>query len=157
MNIRLSILLFWMGCLVSVAQKSPVKYQGLLWEISGKNLKKPSYLFGTMHVSSKVAFHLGDAFYASIKNADVVALETNPEEMQDDYTQSIFQKVRAAQSRPGNEFLGRNAFTVADSRNLLQAALSYDPEMLNQLLYRSYLTMEEFEENTFFWTYTFIR
>jgi uncharacterized protein YbaP (TraB family) len=149
MKIRLSILLFGVGCLFSVAQNSAVKYQGLLWEISGKNLKKPSYLFGTMHVSSKVAFHLGDAFYTSIKNADVVALETNPDEMQDDYTQSVFQKVRAAQGRRRSGVLARNTFTLSDSRNLLQAALSYDPEMLNQLLYRSYLTMEEFEENTF--------
>src|SRR5574339_856936 len=60
------------------------KYPSLLWEISGNGLKKPSYLFGTMHVSSKVAFHLSDSFYAAIKNTDVVALETNPETWQED-------------------------------------------------------------------------
>ncbi len=149
MKICLSIVFSWVCCITLFAQSSSVKYQGLLWEISGKNLKKPSYLFGTMHVSSKVAFHLGDAFYSSIKNSEVVALETNPEEMQDDYTQSIFQKIRASREPRRAGFLSRDAFTVSDSRSLLQAALSYDPEMLNQLLYRSYLTMEEFEENTF--------
>ena len=55
------------------------KYPSLLWEISGKGMKKPSYLFGTMHVSSKLAFHLADSFFLGIRNADVVALETNPE------------------------------------------------------------------------------
>src|SRR6188768_1075165 len=60
------------------------KYQGLLWEITGNGLKKPSYLFGTMHVSSKLAFHLADSFYIGIRNADIVALETNPESWQED-------------------------------------------------------------------------
>src|SRR5688500_16614138 len=60
------------------------KYPSLLWEISGKGLTKPSYLFGTMHVSSKLAFHLADSFFLGIRNADVVALETNPESWQED-------------------------------------------------------------------------
>ena len=55
------------------------KYPSLLWEITGNGQKKPSYLIGTMHVSSKLAFHLPDSFYIAIKNAQVVALETNPE------------------------------------------------------------------------------
>lgn len=43
------------------AQKN---YQSLLWQISGKGLKKPSYLYGTMHVSNKIAFNLGDSFFS---------------------------------------------------------------------------------------------
>src|SRR5215831_16367016 len=66
------------------------KYQSLLWEITGNGLTRPSYLFGTMHVSDKLVFHLGDSFYNAIKSADVVALETNPETWQDDYSQSVF-------------------------------------------------------------------
>lgn len=149
MKLILNIIFFWITSF-SFAQNLPAtKYQGLLWEISGKGLKKPSYLFGTMHVSSKVAFHLGDAFYTSIKNADVVALETNPDEMLDDYMQSIFLKIRAEQQQSTRSTLSRRAFTVSNYRDLLQLALSYDPEMLNQLLYRSYMAMEDFEENTF--------
>src|SRR5687768_649373 len=60
------------------------KYPSLFWEISGNGLKKPSYLFGTMHVSSKIAFNLSDSFYLAIKNSEVVALETNPETWQED-------------------------------------------------------------------------
>ena len=49
------------------AQKiQPKKYPALLWEITGNGLKKPSYLFGTMHVSSKMVFHLSDSFYFGI-------------------------------------------------------------------------------------------
>ena len=53
--------------------------QGLLWEITGNGLEKPSYLYGTMHVSNKVAFHLSDSFYKAIESVDVVSLEINPE------------------------------------------------------------------------------
>ena len=60
------------------------KYPSLLWEITGNGMKKPSYLFGTMHVSSKLAFHLADSFYLGIRSADMVALETNPESWQED-------------------------------------------------------------------------
>src|SRR5437764_2889491 len=68
------------------------KYKSLLWEITGNGLTRPSYLFGTMHVSDKLVFHLGDSFYTAIKSADVVALETNPETWQDDYSKSVFFK-----------------------------------------------------------------
>src|SRR5215207_1449454 len=60
------------------------KYPSLLWEITGNGAKKPSYLFGTMHVSSKMAFNLSDSFYLAIRSANVVALETNPESWQED-------------------------------------------------------------------------
>ncbi len=74
-------------------KKSEKKYQGLLWEISGNGLTRPSYLFGTMHVSNKLAFHLADSFYNAIKNVDVVALESNPANWQDDYSKpNIFDK-----------------------------------------------------------------
>src|SRR3954468_14866222 len=62
------------------------KYPSLLWEITGKGLSKPSYLFGTMHVSSKMVFHLSDSFYLAIKNADVVALETDMGKWQEDFS-----------------------------------------------------------------------
>jgi uncharacterized protein YbaP (TraB family) len=53
------------------------KQKGLLWQISGNGLKKPSYVYGTMHVSSKIAFHLGDSFYIALSKSDIVALEQN--------------------------------------------------------------------------------
>ena len=53
--------------------------KSLLWEITGNGLTKPSYLYGTMHVSDKIAFHLTDSFFIALKSADVIALESNPE------------------------------------------------------------------------------
>ncbi|MBK9504148.1 MAG: hypothetical protein IPO03_01985 [Bacteroidetes bacterium] len=34
----------------------------LLYEISGNGLIAPSYIYGTMHVSDRIAFHLTDSF-----------------------------------------------------------------------------------------------
>ena len=66
---------FWKEKDKSGKTKPPSRmYQGLLWEISGNGLDKPSYLYGTMHVSKKVAFHLSDTFFIALKNVDKVAL-----------------------------------------------------------------------------------
>lgn len=47
----------------------------LLWEISGKDLKKPSYLFGTFHLLCKDDIHLGTNLQQALKNADEVYFE----------------------------------------------------------------------------------
>src|SRR5262245_32558206 len=70
--------LCWLGTMNAMAQQKPV-YKSLFWEISGNGLKKSSYLYGTMHVSDRVAFHLNDSFFIALKSVDVVALESNPE------------------------------------------------------------------------------
>ena len=79
-------ILFFSDSFAQTTKIKNKKYPSLLWEITGKGMKKPSYLFGTMHVSSKMVFHLSDSFYLGIKNADVVALETNPGTWQDDFS-----------------------------------------------------------------------
>ena len=50
----------------------------LLWEISGNGIAKKSYLYGTMHVSNKIAFHLGDTFFMALDKAELVCLESDP-------------------------------------------------------------------------------
>lgn len=54
------------------------KYQSLLWEISGNGLQKKSYLYGSMHVSDKVSYHLSDAFFTHLQQADIIANESEP-------------------------------------------------------------------------------
>ena len=60
--------------------QSNKKYPTLLWKISGNGIKKPSYLYGTMHVSNRVAYYLSEQFFDALKSVDVVGLETNPGE-----------------------------------------------------------------------------
>ena len=141
------------------AQKNtPKKYPSLLWEITGNGLKKPSYLFGTMHVSSKMAFHLSDSFYHAIKNADAVALELNPDiwqgqmarmdKLKSDYSNYV-------RSSGNGDYLTENSFRLKNYDDELKLALSTEPNVVNNLLYRSYKPREDFEEDTFLDLYIF--
>ena len=67
------------------SQAQEKKYQSLLWEISGNGLQKKSYLYGSMHVSEKVSYHLSDAFFKHLLEADFVANESDPEKWSDLY------------------------------------------------------------------------
>ena len=49
------------------AQNKSGKDIGLLWEITGNGLTKPSYLYGTMHLTNKVAFNLSDSFFNALQ------------------------------------------------------------------------------------------
>ncbi|HEX6333211.1 MAG TPA: TraB/GumN family protein, partial [Flavisolibacter sp.] len=53
----------------------------LLWRISGKNLAKPSYLFGTMHMICADDIALSDSLVAAIGRADKVFLELDMDNM----------------------------------------------------------------------------
>lgn len=53
----------------------------LLWRISGNGLQKPSYLFGTMHLTDKRLFNFTDSVYKAIEKTDGLAIEVNPDEM----------------------------------------------------------------------------
>jgi uncharacterized protein YbaP (TraB family) len=144
-------------------QKPAKRYSSLLWEITGHGLSRPSYLFGTMHVSDKLAFHLGDSFYNALKKVDVVALETNPEHWQDDYSKaSFFGKRRnggfgynSSGYMPGDR-MAITSFAINDYQEAIKAALAVEPSMVNGLLYRTYGTqLDDFEEDTFLDMYIF--
>src|SRR3954467_12185690 len=127
----------------SYSQKTkipPKKYPALLWEITGNGLKKPSYLFGTMHVSSKLVFHLSDSFYQDIRNAEVVALELDPQLWQDQLFR--FQKMQSnlrfyTQGAP-DDFINEGSFQLEKYEDRLKNALSDEPTIINGLLYRTF-------------------
>jgi uncharacterized protein len=56
-------------------KKTPADNNTLLWRISGKNITKPSYLFGTMHMLCADDIRLSDSLTHAIENADNVYLE----------------------------------------------------------------------------------
>ena len=149
-NILFSVLFL---CSVSVSgqKKATAKYPSLLWEITGNGLTKPSYLFGTMHVSSKMVFHLSDSFYLAIKSVDVVALELNPEVWQGEMVNMnrIKENYATFVKPPRGDYINENSFRILKYDDELKAALSSEPTIVNSLLYRSYKEKEDFEEDTF--------
>lgn len=136
---------------VFAQKKYPSKYPSLVWEITGKGLSKPSYLFGTMHVSNKLAFHLSDSFYHAIKSCDAVGLELNPQVWQPEmYRMDDAQRnIKAYTANGANDFLNENSFKLKEYEKLLKLALSEAPAQVNGLLYRSFTPTADFEENTY--------
>src|ERR1043165_946759 len=139
----------------------PDKYPSLLWEITGKGLSKPSYLFGTMHVSSKMVFHLSDSFYLAIKNAQVVALETNPGTWQEDFSRYDlageglknsflrFNQLNRKYSSP-QDYLSINTLKLVSYEKMMEEALYSNPSIINSFLYRSNSEQSsDFEEDTY--------
>ncbi|MFK7970307.1 MAG: TraB/GumN family protein [Bacteroidia bacterium] len=49
--------------------------KSLLWEITGKGLRKPSYLYGTIHLIPKDSFFITDATKERMSEADELVLE----------------------------------------------------------------------------------
>src|ERR1700733_4097378 len=127
------------------------KYPTLLWEITGNGLQKPSYLFGTMHVSSKLVFHLSDSFYLDIKNADVVALELDPQLWQDQLFrfENLQSNLRFYTQGAPNDFINERSFQLERYEDRLKSALSDEPTVINGLLYRTFRTQADFEEDTY--------
>src|SRR5580698_7731264 len=127
------------------------KYPALLWEITGNGLQKPSYLFGTMHVSSKLVFHLSDSFYLDIKNTDVVALELDPQLWQDQLFrfENLQSNLRYYTQGAPSEFINERSFQLEKYEDKLRSALSDEPTVINGLLYRTYRGQADFEEDTY--------
>lgn len=134
------------------------KYPSVLWEISGKGMKQPSYLMGTMHVSNKLAFHLSDSFYRAVRNVRMVALETNPVTWQDDMDKYEVRNFTQAdedgslgnfRSMPA-EYLSIKTLKFYNYNRKIESSLSSNPQTINSLLYRSNGNeSEDFEEDTY--------
>ncbi len=140
------------------------KYPSLLWEITGNGMKKPSYLIGTMHVSSKLAFNLPDSFYIAVKNAQVVALETSPETWQEDMSKYDLGESGYGSSGSAytsylsipNDFLSIKTLKFYKYDTKIERSLYSNPSTINSLLYRTYGNeSSDFEEDTYLDMYIF--
>src|SRR5580692_845730 len=134
------------------AQEKPEKkYPALLWEITGNGLTRPSYLFGTMHVSSKLVFHLSDSFYLDIKSSDIVAFELDPQLWQDQLFrfENMESNLRFYTQGSPNDYVNEKSFQLERYDDRLKSALSDEPTVINGLLYRTYRGQADFEEDTY--------
>jgi uncharacterized protein YbaP (TraB family) len=62
----------------------------LLWKITGKNLRTPSYLFGTMHVYDNKAFDFSDSVLLNLLACDAFAMEVHPDSVMNSLVKMIF-------------------------------------------------------------------
>ena len=126
------------------------KYPSLLWEITGNGLTKPSYLYGTMHVSSKLAYHLSDSFFVALTNVNTVGLESNPDQwLKNMKTIGLLEQLNNPNTYANADFY-KDAFKIElpDNKRYFDI-LSNDPDIINSLLYRNNNNKNDQEESTY--------
>lgn len=135
---------------MALSAQEPNEWNSLLWKITGPDLPKPCYLYGTMHVSNKVAYHLTEQFFTALDACEVVALEMDPEQW---LPEMVSSPLLAAMGGDRYQMLHdryRDAFGLdLPDRGRLREVLAHDPQMVNQLLYRMNERASDFEESTF--------
>lgn len=127
------------------------KYPSLLWEISKPGNKKKGYLYGTMHVSRKLAFRLSDTFFRALNAAEVVALETDPGNWikymaEDRQGPSPWQQwMNNASSRDYY-----NAWSITHPSNKsLEYLIRHEESLADAMLYRRDERQADFSEDTY--------
>jgi len=138
-------LLFSVCFCMSSAQEA----NSLLWEISGNGLQQSSYLYGTMHVSRRIAFRLDDVFYEALDKSEVIALESDPANWLD--TDALSSLMGYGQ---GTGFYAKgfyqHSFAMANPRKEDMASyIAFNDSQVNGILYRSGGTSDDFEEETY--------
>lgn len=121
----------------------------LLWEISGNGLKQSSYLYGTMHVSKKIAFRLDDVFFEALDKSEIIALESDPDTWLDNEIQQGSDSHGFGYGFDSKGFY-REAFVLnpPDIKDLA-AYLAFDDRLINNILYRTNEYAQNFEEETY--------
>jgi uncharacterized protein YbaP (TraB family) len=66
---------FFFSLFLISAQTKKENYNSLLWRISGNGLKKPSYIYGTIHITDKRVFYFTDSLYKSLEQCEGFAAE----------------------------------------------------------------------------------
>lgn len=69
-------ILFVLSILLSFSLSA--QYNSLLWKITGNGLKKPSYLYGTMHTSDARVFNFSDSLMPFFNASKAYAMELDP-------------------------------------------------------------------------------
>ncbi|WP_430907297.1 TraB/GumN family protein [Maribacter sp. 2-571] len=141
----LQLLLLFIFCGSITAQET----NSLLWEISGNGLDQTSYLYGTMHVSRRIAFRLDDVFYEALDKSEVVALESDPGTwLENDDLMGL--GGYGSQNGFYTKGFYMYPFRVENPRKDEMAAyLAFNDSRVNGILYRSNSYAQDFEEETY--------
>ena len=135
----------------SILGISQQKYQSLLWKISGNGLEKESYLYGTMHVSKKVAFRLDDVFFDALDKSEIIALETDPSTWPE-FNYEQYANEMSAYSKYqgyGSNFYESLFKIIVPKDKMVRSAIRLDNSIINNYLYRKNSYSDNFEEETY--------
>ncbi|RYJ41284.1 TraB/GumN family protein [Flavobacterium beibuense] len=136
-----ALLLLLFTCIAFAQEK---KYQSLLWEVSGNGLAKKSYLYGSMHVSDKVSYHLSDAFFEHLLDADMVANESEPSTWID-----LYGALNPGSYRYNNEKFYSQFYLSPLTKDEMYPLFYMNNFTMNNLLFRTNEHQKEYQEETY--------
>jgi uncharacterized protein YbaP (TraB family) len=145
-----TFLLFLLQCFFAFANAQS-KYPSILWEIKKTANSKPSYLFGTYHVSSKGVFKLGDSIFVALKNVDIVAKEVNANTWQKDRHEyeKMYDAFIGYRGENRERIFNENTLKKTNTIEKLAQFISNSFDDANYFLYRNNAQNDGFEEEMY--------
>jgi uncharacterized protein len=122
---RLSTLLSTLLVLIGFTVKAQTKetpsvstaQNALLWEITGKGLTKPSYIYGTIHLIPKSDFFLTDATKKALNESQKVMFEINMKDMQNPMLiLSIMSKAMMPRGQKLRDLISKEDYALVKTR-----------------------------------------
>ena len=111
----------------------------LLWEISGKGLKKPSYLFGTFHLMCREDIHFSNNLLAAVKNVDEVYFEMDLDDPSNTLGALMFMNMKDGQMLrdfyTAEEYQQLETFFKDSLKTSLKSFQKMKPSLLEAFLY----------------------
>ncbi len=85
--------------------------QSVLWEITGKRLKEPSYLYGTIHIQDKRVFAFGDEVIEAFNSSEAYAMEL----LMDELDMAEVQSTMFMEDKSLSDLLSEEDYNLLDS------------------------------------------
>jgi uncharacterized protein YbaP (TraB family) len=148
-------LLCIMGCILlnqkQLEAQTTSKYPSILWEIKKTPQSKPSYLFGSYHVSDKGVFKLGDSIFIALKSVDMVATEINDGEWQqnDDYLTKMSSSYNLFNAYFSGTNISEVTFRKTNTIEKIPIFIRVKPNAINYFLYRNSEYNEGYQEEAY--------
>lgn len=108
---------YWFLILGCIGWVKSVKAQqkGLLWEISGNQLKEKSYLYGTMHVQDERVFNFPNSFRQAFDSTKTFAMELDLEKASNPANaMSLMKYVMMTDGRTLSDLVSKKDYKVLD-------------------------------------------
>ncbi len=102
--------------------------QTLLWKVSGKNIKSPSYLYGTIHIQDERVFAFDNTMPDALNSCDAFAMEILLDEVN---TAGLSQSMMMPKGQYLSDYLSKADFALLDS--LCKAKLGTSAMFMNTM------------------------
>jgi uncharacterized protein YbaP (TraB family) len=140
-TIFISMLFLVLGCHSQPAPTLPTNkdHNSLLWEIKGKGLEKPSYLFGTFHMMCRDDIRFSTNLLAALKDAEEVYFEMDLDDAANTLGAMFFMNMKNGQTLKAlyseDEFKRVDAFFKDSLHVTLASFQKMKPSFLEAFLY----------------------